>query len=60
MKNTMFGITNIKVKHFACKSDNIGEINNFLKKYDGNIVDIQYSQNNFAIVQVLVVYRDTK
>lgn len=57
MNNTMFGITNIKVKHFACKSDEMGEINNFLKKHDGNIIDIQYSQNNFTMVQVLIVYQ---
>ena len=58
--NNNFGITNIKVKHISCKSDEIDTINDFLKKHDGNIIDIQYQQNNFAVVQVLIIYQDNK
>ena len=58
--NNNFGITNIKVKHISYKSDEIDVINEFLKIHDGNIIDIQYQQNNFAVVQVLIIYQDNK
>lgn len=58
MKNNLFGITNIRVKHFCIVDNNYVEINTFLKKYDGNIIDIQYSQNNFTAKQVLIVYQE--
>ena len=60
MSNNFFGITNIKVEHFVLHSDEIGKLNEFLKIHDGNIIDIQYQQNNFTCVQVLVIYQDVK
>jgi hypothetical protein len=58
MNNNLFGITNIKIKHFSIIENNYNDINNFLKVYDGNIIDIQYSQNNFAAKQILIVYQE--
>ena len=58
MKANLFGITNIRVKHFLIKEDDYTIINNFLKKYDGNIIDIQYQQNNFAVKHILVIYQE--
>ena len=58
MKNNLFGITNIRIKHFVILDGDYSEINTFLRRYDGNIIDIQYSQNNFAAKQMLVIYQD--
>lgn len=58
--NNLFGITNIKVKHFSISGDEIEKINDFLKLHDGNIIDIQYQQNNFTCKQILVIYQDVK
>lgn len=58
MKTNLFGITNIRIKHFIIKEDDYTTINNFLKKYDGNIIDIQYQQNNFVVKQILVIYQE--
>lgn len=55
--NKMYGITGIKVKFFVCQNANADKLNDFLEEYDGNIIDIQYQQNNFAIKQVMVVYK---
>ena len=55
--NKMYGITGIKVKFFVCQNTNADELNDFLEEYDGNIIDIQYQQNNFAVKQVMVVYK---
>lgn len=55
--NKMYGITGIKVKFFVCQNGDANELNNFLEEYDGNIIDIQYQQNNFAVKQVMVVYK---
>ena len=55
--NKMYGITGIKVKFFICKEEDVDKLNNFLEEYDGNIIDIQYQQNNFAVKQVMVVYK---
>lgn len=56
--NKMYGITGIRVKFFVCQNENADELNNFLEEYDGNIIDIQYQQNNFAVKQVMVVYKE--
>lgn len=56
--NKMFGITGIRVKFFVCDINNTNEINDFLNKYDGNIIDIQYQQNNFAVKQIMIVYKE--
>lgn len=58
MKANLFGITNIRIKHFSIKEDDYTIINNFLKKYDGNIIDIQYQQNNFVPKQILIIYQE--
>ena len=60
MKSNLFGITNIKIKHFSIVENDYTSINEFLKKHDGNIIDIQYAQNNFTAKQILIVYQDTK
>ena len=60
MSNNFFGITNIKVKHFSIHENEIDIINEFLKQHDGNIIDIQYQQNNFTCKQILVIYQDCK
>lgn len=58
--NKMFGITNIKIEHMSCHIDDINLINDFLEEHDGNIIDIQYQQNNFTHIQVLIIYQDKK
>jgi hypothetical protein len=60
MKTNLFGITNIKIKHFSIVDNDYSIINRFLKEYDGSIIDIQYSQNNFTAKQVLIIYQDYK
>lgn len=60
MQSNLFGITNIKIKHFVIVENDYTSINEFLKKHDGNIIDIQYCQNNFTAKQILIVYQDTK
>lgn len=60
MNANLFGITNIRVKHFSIVENDYTNINNFLKKYDGNIIDIQYQQNNFVVKQILVIYQESK
>lgn len=57
MRNFLFGITNIKVKHFSILNNDMSEVNKFLKKYDGDIIDIQYQQNDFTAKQILVIYQ---
>lgn len=56
--NTLFGITNIKVTFFAIKDNDTHEINAFLQAHNGEIIDIQYQQNNFAVRQVMIVYKE--
>lgn len=58
MANTMFGITGIKVRFFICENENADELNMFLHNHDGDIIDIQYQQNNFVVKQVMVVYQE--
>lgn len=58
MKNNLFGITNIKVEHISVHQDDICLINDFLDEHDGNIIDVQYQQNNFTHIQVLIIYQD--
>jgi hypothetical protein len=60
MRSNLFGITNIKIKHFLIIENDYTAINAFLKKYDGNIIDIQYSQNNFTAKQILIIYQENK
>lgn len=60
MKANLFGITNIRVKHFVIIENDYTSINEFLKKYDGNIIDIQYEQNNFTAKQILIIYQENK
>lgn len=57
MKSNLFGITNIRIKHFVIEKDNYTPINNFLEKYNGDIIDIQYQQNDFVAKQILVIYQ---
>ena len=54
--NKMYGITGIQVKFFVI-DNNSEELNEFLQEYDGNIIDIQYQQNDFAVRQIMVVYK---
>lgn len=54
--NKIYGITGIRVKFFVCEDKSTNELNNFLEEHDGNIIDIQYQQNDFAVKQVMVVY----
>lgn len=54
--NKMFGITGIQVRFFISEH-NAKELNDFLKEYNGNIIDIQYQQNDFAVRQIMVVYK---
>lgn len=54
--NKMYGITGIQVKFFVL-DNNAKELNEFLQEYDGNIIDIQYQQNDFAVRQIMVVYK---
>ena len=58
MRSNMLGVTKIRIKHFSIVDNNYCEINAFLKKYDGNIIDIQYSQNNFTAKQIMVIYQE--
>lgn len=60
MNNNLFGITNIKVKHFVIENDNYTSINNFLEKHNGDIIDIQYQQNDFVAKQILIIYQEKK
>lgn len=60
MKTNLFGITNIRIKHFVIIENDYTSINEFLKKHDGNIIDIQYEQNNFTAKQILVIYQEIK
>lgn len=57
MSTLLYGITGIKVRFFVCDK-NADELNEFLSKHDGNIIDIQYQQNNFSVKQVMVVYKE--
>ena len=54
--NKMYGITGLKVAFFIVEKGDTSMLNNFLQAHDGDIVDIQYQQNNFAVKQVMVVY----
>lgn len=60
MKNNLFGITNIRIKHFVIEKDNYTSINNFLEKHNGDIIDIQYQQNAFVAKQILIIYQEKK
>lgn len=46
----MYGITGIMVKFFDSKDEM--EINHFLCEYDGNIINVQYSNG-----KVMVIYK---
>lgn len=55
--NNMFGITGIKVGFFAITYGDTSYLDDFLSKHDGDIIDIQFQQNEFSTQQVMVVYK---
>jgi len=56
--NKLYGITNIKVVFIQTTDNTAPEINAFLEKHNGNIIDIQYQQNDFASHQVMIAYKE--
>lgn len=56
--NNLYGITNIKIVFMQTTDNNAPEINDFIKRHDGNIIDIQYQQNNFTCHQVMIIYSE--
>jgi hypothetical protein len=57
--NNLFGITGIKVEFCAITYGDTSYLNDFLNRHDGDIIDIQFQQNEFSAQQVMVVYKDT-
>ncbi len=56
MKN-MYGITNIRVKSFEVDKDDFNEVNNFLKEYDGDIIDMQIIPLFYGKSRCVIVYK---
>ena len=54
----MYGVTDIQVKIFNDYCDVVEqEINKFLDKYSGNIIDVKFENGVYGGVKVMVVYR---
>lgn len=50
--NKMYGLLGLQVKRFSPSLAMVDKVNEFLKEYDGNIVDVQYYEAGIMIVYV--------
>lgn len=56
MKN-MFGVTDIRTKIIEVEGDNVGEVNEFLEEYDGNIIDVQTVGMLYGWCKFVILYK---
>ena len=56
---SMFGLTGIQLKVFEIVHDNADEVNDFLREYDGNIIDVSSSPMALGMTKILIVYKAT-
>lgn len=50
--NKMYGLTRLQIKMFSRNLGMEDKVNEFLREYDGNIVDIQRHEEGIMIVYV--------
>lgn len=59
MTNSIYGIQDIKIKFFSGLESTVAfDIAEFLKKHNGNILDIQHQVVSTYLVSVMVVYTE--
>ena len=54
----MFGITNIRVKAIEVDKNDTTEVNDFLKEYDGEIINIQFIPMFQGFSRCIITYRE--
>lgn len=59
MTNSIYGIQNIKIKLFSGLASTVEfEATEFMKKHNGDIIDVQHQIVSSHIVSVMVVYTE--
>lgn len=56
--NNVFGITNLQIKTFDAFQDELTEINKFLTKHNGDIVDIQTVAMLYGKTRYIIIYKE--
>ena len=56
MKN-VYGITGMQVKIIETEHDDTEKLNEFLAKYDGNIIDIQTIGMMYGVCKFIITYK---
>ena len=59
--NNLYGIKGIKIKVFGNRVNEVNEVNSFLSKYDGNIIDIQIvncEASSYDFNKIMVIYKE--
>ena len=59
MKN-IYGITGIKVKIIEVTANLTRELDDFIEKHDGNIIDIQTIGMMYGVCKFVIVYKATE
>lgn len=59
MKN-LYGMTGIEVKIIEVYGNEVEELNNFLKEYDGNIIDVQAIGMFNGFAKFVIMYKATE
>ena len=59
MKN-LYGMTGIEVKIIEVYGNEVEELNNFLKEYNGNIIDVQTIGMFNGFVKFIIMYKATE
>lgn len=59
--NNLYGIKGVKIKVFDNRANEVNEVNSFLSKYDGNIIDIQIvscEASSYDFNKIMVIYKE--
>ena len=54
----IYGITNIRVKAIEVEKNDLTEVNEFLEKHDGNIIDIQIIPMFHGVSRFIITYHE--
>lgn len=55
--NHLFGLKGIQAKAFEITHMDMTEVNEFLREYDGNIIDVQVVPMAMGLSKVVVIYK---
>ena len=54
---SLFGLTGIQVRAFEISHEDMSAVNDFLREYDGNVIDVQVVPMAMGLSKVVVVYK---